>query len=48
MRDQYAGDVSDVLNFAFLRALAGQDRTLGVAWYFAPGDDRRADERHLE
>ena len=23
MRDQYAGDVSDVLKFAFLRALAG-------------------------
>jgi hypothetical protein len=31
MRDQYAGDVSDVLNFTFLRTLAGQDRTLGVA-----------------
>ena len=23
MRDQYAGDVSDLLKFAFLRALAG-------------------------
>jgi hypothetical protein len=32
VRDQYAGDVSDVLKFAFLRALAGNDRTLGVAW----------------
>ena len=48
MRDQYAGDVSDVLKFAFLRALAGNDRTLGVAWYYAPGDDGRADGRHLE
>jgi hypothetical protein len=48
MRDQYAGDVSDVLKFAFLRALAGADRTLGVAWYYAPGDDGRADGRHLE
>ena len=48
MRDQYAGDVSDVLKFAFLRALAGTDRTLGVAWYYAPGDDGRADGRHLE
>lgn len=48
MRDQYAGDVSDVLKFAFLRALAGRDRTLGVAWYYAPGDDGRPDGRHLE
>jgi hypothetical protein len=48
MRDQYAGDVSDVLKFAFLRALAGADRTLGIAWYYAPGEDGRADGRHLE
>lgn len=48
MRDQYAGDVSDVLKFALLRALAGSDRTLGVAWYYAPGDDGKADGRHLE
>lgn len=48
MRDQYAGDISDVLKFAFLRALAGKDRTLGIAWYYAPGDDGRADGRHLE
>jgi hypothetical protein len=48
MRDQYAGDVSDVLKFAFLRALASTDRTLGIAWYYAPGDDGRPDGRHLE
>jgi hypothetical protein len=48
MRDQYAGDISDFLKFAFLRALAGTDRTLGVAWYYAPGDDGRPDGRHLE
>ena len=48
MRDQYAGDVSDVLKFAFLRALAGTDRTLGIAWYYAPGDDGGPDGRHLE
>ena len=48
MRDQYAGDVSDVLKFAFLRALAGTDRKLGIAWYYAPGDDGRPDGRHLE
>lgn len=48
MRDQYAGDVSDVLKFAFLRALAGTDRKLGIAWYHASGDNGRADGRHLE
>jgi hypothetical protein len=48
MRDQYAGNVSDVLKFAFLRALAGVDRTLGIAWYYAPGDDGRPDGRHIE
>jgi hypothetical protein len=48
VRDQYAGDISDVLKFAFLRALAGADRTLGIAWYYAAGDDGRADGRHLE
>lgn len=48
MRDQYAGDVSDMLKFAFLRALADKDRTLGVAWYYAPENDRRLDGKHLE
>lgn len=48
MRDQYAGDVSDVIKFALLRALAGSDRTLGVAWYYAAGDDGKPDGRHLE
>jgi hypothetical protein len=48
VRDQYAGDISDVLKFAFLRALADRDRTLGVARYYAPGDDGRVDGRHLE
>lgn len=48
MRDQYAGDISDVLKFAFLRALVGADRKLGVAWYYAPRDDGGPDGRHLE
>ena len=48
MRDQYAGDVNDVLKFALLRTLAGTDRTLGVAWYYAPGDDGGTSGRHLD
>jgi hypothetical protein len=48
MRDQYAGDVSDLLKFAFLRVLAAKDRTIGVAWYYNPAYDRRPDGRHRE
>jgi hypothetical protein len=48
MRDQYAGDISDYLKFAFLRAIVSEDRRLGVAWYYVPENDGRADGRHLE
>lgn len=48
MRDQYAGDISDLLKFGLLRALAGADRVLGIVWYYVPGDDGRPDGRHLE
>ena len=47
MRDQYAGDVSDLLKFAFLRTLAADDRTIGVGWYYNPTHDGRVrDGRH--
>jgi hypothetical protein len=48
MRDQYVGDVGDVPTFAFLRAHAGANRTLGIAWYYVPDDDGGPDGRHLE
>lgn len=48
MRDQYAGDISDYIKYAFLRALAGADRRLGVAWYYLEGNDGRPDGRHTE
>lgn len=48
MKDQYAGDISDLLKFAFLRALSGADRTLGIAWYYTSGDDGRPDGHHIE
>ena len=41
MRDQYAGDVSDLLKIAFLRTLAADDRTIGVGWYYNPEHDGR-------
>ncbi len=48
MRDQYAGDVSDLLKLAFLRILAGHDRTIGLGWYYNPANDGRRDGRHRE
>jgi hypothetical protein len=48
MRDQYAGDVSDLLKFAFLRSLAADDKSIGVGWYYNPANDGRPDGRHLE
>jgi hypothetical protein len=48
MRDQYAGDVSDLLKFAFLRTLAAEDKTVGVGWYYNPAHDGRPDGRHRE
>ena len=48
MRDQYAGDVSDLLKFALLRLLAAGDRTIGVAWYYNAAHDGRADGCHRE
>lgn len=48
MRDQYAGDISDYLKFAFIRAVLPANSTLGVAWYYLAGHDGRADGRHDE
>jgi hypothetical protein len=48
MRDQYAGDINDVVKFALLRALVGEDRKFGVAWYYVPENDGGQDGRHLE
>jgi hypothetical protein len=48
MRDQYAGDISDLLKLALLRKLARDDRTMGVGWYYNSGHDGRSDGRHRE
>jgi hypothetical protein len=48
VRDQYAGDISDFLKYALLRALAATDRKLGVAWYYNPEHDGRTDGGHTE
>jgi hypothetical protein len=48
MRDQYAGDVSDLLKFAFLRTLSAAGKTIGVGWYYNPAHDGRPDGLHRE
>jgi hypothetical protein len=48
MRDQYAGDISDLLKLAFLRAIAGDDKTIGVGWYYNSAHDGLQDGRHRE
>jgi hypothetical protein len=48
MRDQYAGDITDFLKFAFLRAIVPTGSVLGVAWYYLPDHDGRNDGRHVE
>jgi hypothetical protein len=40
--------MSATSEIAFLRALAGTNRAADIAWRYAPGDDGRADGRHLE
>jgi hypothetical protein len=48
MRDQYAGDISDYLKFSFIRYVVPRSAVLGVAWYYLPNHDGRADGRHDE
>ena len=48
MRDQYAGDISDMLKYSLLRALAGDDRSLGVGWYYNPEHDGKNNGLHTE
>ncbi|HVA62395.1 MAG TPA: hypothetical protein VNF74_01625 [Terriglobales bacterium] len=47
MRDQYAGDISDLLKFACLRRL-GNGLRLGIGWYRVAEHDQRRDGRHRE
>ena len=48
MRDQYAGDISDYIKFAFLRRLLLPKQTLGIGWYYLGRHDGRRDGRHRE
>ena len=49
MKDQYAGDITDYIKFAFLRAFMGRNgNRLGVAWFHVEGHDGKADGGHVE
>ncbi len=47
MKDQYAGDISDLLKYHFIRTVAGR-RRIGMAWFYVPSHDRRPDGKHVE
>jgi hypothetical protein len=48
VRDQYVGDISDLLKLSLLRQLAENDHALGVGWYYNPQNDGRPDGRRRE
>ena len=45
MRDRLVANVSDFLKLAFLRAIACNDRSLGVAWYYVPAKEWPVEDR---
>lgn len=47
MQDRYAGDIGDYIKLSLLRAIAGIDRTLGVAWYLVGNETHNADGKHV-
>ena len=49
MKDQYAGDITDYIKFAFLRAfMGGNINRLGVAWFHVAGHDGKTDGGYVE
>ena len=49
MKDQYAGDITDYIKFAFLRSLMeGNRKRLGIAWFHVAGHDGKTDGGHVE
>ncbi len=48
MRDQYAGDITDLLKFSCIRTVVPPQCKLGVAWYYVPTHDGRRDGCHIE
>lgn len=47
MKDQYVGDISDLLKYHFIRSVAC-GRRIGMAWYYVPDHDGRPDGQHIE
>lgn len=48
VKDQYVGDISDLLKFSLLHSLAQIGYKIGIAWYYNPGHDGRPDGLHRE
>lgn len=47
MQDRYTGDVGDFGKYGLLKALCGNDLSLGVAWYLYPDEENNGDGGHI-
>jgi hypothetical protein len=47
VQDRFTGDVGDFGKYGLLRALCGDDLSLGVVWYLVPDEDRPGDGAHI-
>ncbi len=47
MQDRYTGDVGDFGKYGLLKALCGDDLSLGVVWYLVPDEERPGDGGHV-
>jgi hypothetical protein len=48
MQNRYVGDIGDYFKLAILRTLAGDDYSLGIAWWLVPDESHNADGKHTD
>lgn len=47
MQDRYTGDIGDFGKYGLLKALCGDDLSLGVVWYLFPDEEGSGDGAHV-
>ncbi len=47
MQDRYVGDVGDFGKYGMLKALCGDDLSLGMVWYLYPDEEDNGDGSHV-
>ena len=48
MQDRYVGDVGDFGKYGLLKALCGDDLSLGVVWYLVPDENHNQDGKYTQ